>query len=271
VKGHNLHDAAPEPPSAIDRAFGLLTVAVEAGEPITLSEAAARSGLPKPTAHRILRLLVNRGLLRQDADRTYAVGPHFYRLAGHALGEMQYVREAQEALQWLQTVTPETIHFAVLTGDVPVYAAKIESRRPFRMTSMIGKPLTMHCTSIGKAVLAHLPDERRERFMQQASLPRYTPNTITTVEALRTELAAIRVRGFAIDDSEESLEIRCVGAAVFDARTQVIGGISVSAPTFQLSLDDALVLAPAVVAASRMISLALGASPATLPAEPAPA
>jgi IclR family acetate operon transcriptional repressor len=256
----------PAPPTAIDRAFDLLTVAVEADQPVTLSEAATRAGLPKPTAHRILRLLVNRGLLRQDAERAYAVGPRFYGLAGKALSEMQYVREAQEALQWLQSLTPETIHFAVLTGDLPVYVAKIESRRPYRMASTIGKPLKMHCTAIGKAVLAYLPPERQAAYLEPGRLERYTPNTITKPEALRSELDGIRVRGFAIDDSEETQDLRCVAAAVFDARAEVIGGLSVSAPTFHLSLDDALSLAPAVMTAGRMVSLALGATPQALPA-----
>jgi DNA-binding IclR family transcriptional regulator len=253
------------PPSAIDRAVDLITVMVEAPGPMTLAEAASAAGLAKPTAHRILRILVARGLLRQGADGSYRLGPRLYALGGQALAKVEFVADARPGLKWLEAVTPETIHFAMLLGDQLTYVEKIEGRRPYRMSSTLGMALTMHCTAIGKAVLAHLPPERREHYLQPELLVRRTANTITKVGVLEAELDEIRARGFSIDDGENEEEIRCVGTAVFDARQSVIGGISVSAPMFQMTPDQALSLAPAVMTAGRTVSLALGASADALP------
>jgi IclR family acetate operon transcriptional repressor len=251
--------------SAVDRALDLLTALIDSRTPLTLAEAAARAGLPKPTAHRILGTLVARGLVRQEPDRTYRLGSTLFGLAGAVLGQVDYAREAQDGLRWLQTVTPETIHFAALIGDEVVYVDKIEGRRPYRMASAVGMGLLMHCTSIGKAVLAFLPPERRAPYFAADLLEKRTANTITKLAALDAELETIQQRGFAIDDAENEDNIRCIGTPVFDAAGAVIGGISVSAPTFHLSLDDAVALAPAVMHAGRMISESLGAPAQALP------
>jgi IclR family acetate operon transcriptional repressor len=249
----------PGPPSAIDRALDLLSIAVSARRPLTLAELASEAGIPKPTAHRILRLLVARDLLRQTGDRSYCLGSKIFALSGEALAQLDYASEAKEGLRWLQTITPDAIHFAVMTGGAPVYVAKIEGRRPYRMASTIGTSLPTHCTSIGKAILAFMSPDQAEPYLQSPSLVGRTPHTITTPGALRQQFEEIRARGFAIDDEENEENVRCVGAPVFDARGDVIGGVSVSSATFDLSLEEALDLGPSVVTAAHRISATLGA------------
>ena len=246
------------PPSAIDRALDLLTIAITARRPLTLADLAAEAGIPKPTAHRILRLLVARGLLRQADDRSYCLGPKMFALSGEALSQLDYTSAAGEGLRWLQARTPDAIHFAAMTGGVPVYVAKIEGRRPYRMASTIGTSLPIHCTSIGKAILAFMTPDRAEPYLR-SSLVRRTPHTVTSVRTLKQQLEEIRARGFAIDDEENEENVRCVGAPVFDARGGVIGGVSVSSATFNLSLDEALELGPSVLTAALIISTSLGA------------
>lgn len=245
--------------SAIDRALDLLGIVVEARRPVTLAEASAAADLSKPTAHRILRLLAKRGLLRQQADRSYILGAAIYEVAGQVLDQLEFAREARAALNWLQSVTPEAIHFAVLTEEVPICVAKIEGRRPYRMASTLGSPLSMHCTSIGKAILAYLPEQRVADLIDSRELTRHTSRTITKAAVLRAELDDVRAQGYAIDDEENEDTIRCVAAPVFDARGEIVGGVSVAAPTFHLSLDEAHLLAPSVIQAGKMISSALGA------------
>jgi IclR family acetate operon transcriptional repressor len=251
--------APPAPTSAIDRALDLFGCVVDAKGPLTLAEAAARTGLAKPTAHRILRTLVARGLLRQDEGRTYRLGPAAFALAGAVLTGVEFVKEARPALEWLTNVTPQTIQFALLTGDKVVYVEKIEGRRPYRMASSVGAGLDVHSTAIGKATLAAMTPQRRAPYLASGRLVAHTPNTITSVAALESQLETIRNQGFAIDEGENEEHIRCVAASVFDARGDVIGGISVSAPMFDFELQDALSLAPAVMTAARTISVALGA------------
>jgi IclR family acetate operon transcriptional repressor len=253
------------PPSAIDRALDLFTIAVNAHGPLTLAEAAGQAGLSKPTAHRILRILVARGFLRQAEDRSYCLGKEAYALAGKSLNQLEYAREARVGLDWLKTITPEAIHFAALAGDSPIYVAKIEGTRPYRMASTIGTPLPIHCTSIGKAVLAYLSPEKAAHHLSVTGFERRTIHTLTKVSQLKAQLEEIREQGYAIDDEENEDNIRCVGAPVFDSNGEVIGGVSVSSPTFHLSLAEAHALAPFVVKSAGMISSALGATPEDLP------
>ena len=247
-----------EKPSSVDRALDLFAVAVEARGPIMLAELAERTGLSKSTAHRSLRLLVSRKLLRQESNRSYRLGSKAYALTTLSLEQLDYADEAQAGMDWLKTVTPEAIHFAALLGDVPVYVAKIEGARPYRMASRIGLPIPFHSTSIGKAVLANLPPAQLEARLT-GSLPALTVHTITDPRRLRAQLVEIRNRGFAIDDEENKENIRCVGAPVFSASGDVVGGLSVEAPTFNMSLEKAQQLGPSVVRAATMISTALGA------------
>jgi DNA-binding IclR family transcriptional regulator len=232
---------------------------------MTLAEAANQAGLSKPTAHRILRILVARGLLRQDTDRSYRLGHEAYALAGKSLSQLEYAREARVGMDWLKGITPEAIHFAAMNGEAPVYVAKVEASRPYRMASSIGSPLPMHCTSIGKAVLAFLPPETLARYLSPAGLTRRTSHTLTTMGQLKAQLKEIRAQGYAIDDEENEENIRCVGAPVFDSNGDVIGGVSVSAPTFHLSQQEARALGPFVAQAAGMISAALGATHESMP------
>ncbi|MEW1986719.1 IclR family transcriptional regulator [Pseudarthrobacter oxydans] len=249
-------DAAP--PGAIDRALELFAIIAYAGEPLSLAEAASQAGLSKPTTHRILKILVARGLLRQDQNRMYRLGARAYALATATLSHIELAREAQIGLDWLQTVTPEAIHFAALVGDTVVYVAKTEGTRPYRMASAVGSQLPVHSTAIGKVLLAFLPPERADRILPDV-LVRFTDATITDVSELKSQFPEIRAKGYAIDDEENEENIRCIGAPVFGPANEVVGGVSVSAPSFILSRSEAQALAPSVVAAAEKISKAIGA------------
>jgi DNA-binding IclR family transcriptional regulator len=250
------------PRGAIDRALELLSITAYAGEPLSLGEAASQAGLSKPTTHRILKILVARGLLRQDKNRMYRLGAQAYALATATLSHIELAREAQVGLDWLKTVTPESTHFAALVGDTVVYVAKTEGTRPYRMASTIGSKLPVHSTAIGKALLAFLPPERADLILPD-TLERLTDATITDPAELKKQFPEIRARGYAIDDEENEDDIRCIGAPVFGPANEVVGGVSVSAPSFNLSLSEANALAPSVVAAAAVISRAIGASVST--------
>jgi IclR family acetate operon transcriptional repressor len=250
-----------EPTSAVDRALELWKIVVNAERPLTLAEVAGQAQLSKPTAHRILKTLITRGFLRQDQSRSYRLGPETFALAGRALEQMEYAGEARVGIDYLKGLTPEKIHFAALVGDVPVHVAEDLGSRPYRLTSNLGLPVMLHCTAIGKAILGFLPPERAARRLSGEVLTPRTARTITTVPQLMAQLEQIRAQGYAIDDEENEDNIRCVGAPVFDAMGQLVGGLGVSALTLHLSLSEAHALAPAVVAAAGKISTALGASP----------
>jgi DNA-binding IclR family transcriptional regulator len=252
--------------SSSAKTLTILELVLSAEGPLSLAEIARRAEITKPTAHRLLQMLVGRNYVRRTSARTYATGARALWLAGETLAQVNHSEMARPALRRLHDLIPETVHFAVLSGTDVVYVEKFEGRRPYRMASSIGMSLPLHCTAIGKSLLAFMAPEERSRLLPEGKLPGRTRNTITTRDKLEDELARIARRGYAMDDEENEENIRCIGAAVFDKDGVPIGGVSVSAPSFQLSALAARRMAPAIVTTAREISLALAADLERLPA-----
>lgn len=114
--------------------------------------------------------------------------------------------------------------------------------------------MPLHTTAIGKSILARLPAAEARELVAAAGLPRRTPHTLTTPQALEAELEAVRTRGFALDDEENEATIRCIGAAILDARGRPIGGVSVTTVTFLVSRTEIEAYAPALLAATRALA-----------------
>jgi IclR family transcriptional regulator, acetate operon repressor len=226
------------------------------GERSRLGDIAARAELPKSTVHRILRRLVERGYARAEGDGMYVLGPHVLTMAGEMLQGLDATARAAPVLRDLHADVGHTVHFAMLSDDEAVYLEKlVDPGLPYQFASRVGGRIALHCTAIGKSLLAAMTDDIVDRL----ELVRRTPHTLVTGDALRAELERVRARGFAIDDEENERNIRCVGAAVRDHTGIATHAISVSALTVELSVDDAIALGPRVVAAADAVSEALGA------------
>lgn len=224
----------------------------------TLADIAAHAGLAKATAHRILAGLARRGYVDAYERGRYGPGPQTFVLAGMANAVHDYAAIAGPAVRELRAHTSDTIHIALRVGDVAVYIDKSEGKRAYNSASKVGFPLPLHCTAIGKAILAALSGPDLDELLGRLPLVRRTPRTITDPSALRRELAATRARGFALDEEENEATIRCVGAAFRDFRGRVLGAISVSGPTFMISTEEAIALGPCVAGAAASITAALG-------------
>lgn len=244
---------------AVDKALTVLEVVVERAPRASLAEIAVQAGFAKPNAHRILQALVRRGYARTDGRGSYEPGPQVLALAGHVLASLDYASHARPALLALQERVPETVHFGVLSGDGIFYVEKLEAKGAYRMASAVGMQLPAHSTAIGKAILAALPVEERTALLGRRELTQRTPRTITTRFALETELAEIARAGWAFDDEENELGVRCVGAPVFGPAGRVVGAVSLSMPAFQLSSDFARRVAAEVIDAGAAVSRSLGA------------
>jgi DNA-binding IclR family transcriptional regulator len=209
-----------------------------------LADIAERAELPKSTVHRILRRLVERGYARAQGDGVYVLGPRVLTMAGAMLGRLDVTVLAGPVLRALHADVGHTVHFAMLSDDEAVYLEKlVDPGLPYQFASRVGGRIPLHCTAIGKALLAEME----------------TPPEVDG--ELRAELERVRERRFAIDDEENERNIRCVGAAVRDHTGAATHAISVTALTVELSLDDAVALGPRVVAAADAVSEALGARP----------
>jgi DNA-binding IclR family transcriptional regulator len=221
-----------------------------------LGDIAERAELPKSTVHRILRRLVERGYARAQGDGVYVIGPRVLTMAGAMLGRLDVTTLAAPVLRELHADVGHTVHFARLSDDEAVYLEKlVDPGLPYQFASRVGGRIPLHCTAIGKSLLAVM------ETLPRLELVRRTPQTLVSSDALRAELEHVRERGFAIDDEENERNIRCVGAAVRDHTGAATHAISVTALTVELSLDDAVALGPRVVAAADAVSEALGARP----------
>ena len=254
---------------ALERVLDVLESVVKDGADTTLAAIAAQTDLPKPTAHRILMGLACRSYVRSWEHGHYGPGPQLFVLAGMANAVRDYAVIARPTLRELRNHTDDTIHLALLVGDEAVYIEKLEGNRSYQSASKVGLRLSLHCTAIGKAILAALADSAREELLERLALTRRTRRTLTELPALRAELALTRRRRFGLDDEENEEGMRCVGAAFRDHNNVVVGAISISAPAFLMSVDQATALAPAVLEAADGLSRALGA-PADSPCAKAP-
>jgi IclR family acetate operon transcriptional repressor len=226
---------------------------------VTLAELTAQMGIPKSTAHRYLATLTQLGLAeRREADR-FRLGTKVIELAGSFLANSDLRNESQAVLDALAAQTGETVHLAVPSGTEVVYIAKVESNHALRMYSYIGAKLPMYCTGLGKAILAFGPPERTREVLARKLKPR-TPHTITSSEGLLAELETIRSQGYALDDEENELGIRCVSAPIFDYTRLAIAAMSISGPNNRMGRERCRELAPLVREAAQRISKRLGAA-----------
>ena len=238
---------------SVVRAFALLDLIADAGGRATLSELAERADLPMPTIHRLLRTLVGLGCARQMEDRGYALGPALMRLgdlAGRQLGDI-----VQPYLRSLVQDLGETANIAVLDGDMMVYSAQVPSQHSMRMFTEVGRRVHPSATGVGKAVLPSLKQERIAQIVQSSGMPELTPKTITDYDELLEELDRIRERGYAIDEEEQELGVRCFAVNVPGAPTPT--AVSVSGPKSRLDEEFAKRAIPLLQGAAQQISAEL--------------
>lgn len=238
---------------SVERAFALLETIAAAGGELTLSELSQRTPLPLPTIHRLLRTLVTMGQVRQLPNRSYALGPrliHLGEVANRQLGAL-----AKPAMRRLVEELGETSNLAVLDDDRVTYVGQVPSPHAMRMFTEVGQRVKLHYSGVGKAILASLPNETALALVQRSGMDSRTIHSLTSPQALLDDLEASRLRGYAIDEQEQELGVRCYAAVVPDSSTPL--AVSVSGPTSRV--DDAFAerAVPALQRAAREISLAL--------------
>jgi DNA-binding IclR family transcriptional regulator len=190
---------------------------------------------PKSSLHELLIVLSERGYIEFDPDeRTYTLGIRMWESGQAYLRHRNLTQAAGTIMDGIVRSINETVQLAVLDGLENVYLAKVDCSHPFRLQSDVGKRLYAHATGLGKVLLAHLSAEELAARLQGRTLPRFTANTIANEGALLHELATIRERGFAVDNQEYTLGLRCVAVPVGDHSGRVIAAMSVSVPIMRI-------------------------------------
>ncbi|HEY5842515.1 MAG TPA: IclR family transcriptional regulator [Mycobacterium sp.] len=216
---------------SIERAFTILEALAGNGGVMGLSALAAESKLPLPTIHRLARTLVDLGYLRQEPSRQYALGPRILLLAESSSTMLSVV--ARPHLTRLVDELGETANLASLDGDQIVYISQVPSRHSMRMFTEVGRRVLPHCTAVGKAIMAGMPPAEVRDLLQRTGMPRHTEHTITDPDAFAEQLRWSADHGYAIDDGEQELGVRCVAVAVPGVRAHL--ALSVSGPAGRMS------------------------------------
>jgi IclR family acetate operon transcriptional repressor len=243
---------------SVDRALLLLETIAEAGGEATLTDLANRTGLNISTCHHLLATLIQRGFATKvTGRRLYALGARILYL-GHACLQVDLPRRAQPYLENINRVTGETVHLAALQGDNVVTLAVREARHAVRVeTGKVGRVEAPHATSVGKAILAWLPEDEMKRILA-GGMKRYTDKTITEFPTFLESLRVVRRNGYAIDREEFLPGVICVGAAIRDQAGTVIGAISASTPAMRASDEHIALMRDQINSATRALSAEYG-------------
>ena len=215
---------------SVHRALDVLECLAAAGGTASLTDLAAMCGLPVPTLHRLASTLADRGYLRQAPDRRYSLGSRLVPLGtdAHALlGE-----RALPVLRGLAELTGESANLAVLTQGRAEYVAQAPGRHTMRTFTEVGNRVALHCTGVGKALLAAIAPAHAARLLGTGPLEARTAATLTDPAAVHAELALIRERGYALDEGEMEVGVRCVAVGMPGAAPMAV---SVSGPAARMT------------------------------------
>ena len=206
---------------ALERSFAIMELLASSRGGMTLPEIAAELRLPKSSVHCLLVTLERgRYLHRNDRTSRYTFGSRLFSLANLSLSGLQIRQCAAPHMRTLTEHTSLTTHLAILERNEAVLVEKVEPPGVYKMATWLGKRMDLHCTSLGKALISHLPEDELARVFRETGLPRHNDNSIVSLRKLKEELARSRRLGYYVDDEEDEVGYRCIGAPVFDASGQ---------------------------------------------------
>ena len=243
---------------ALDRGLSLLEILAEE-DGLTLSELSRRSGVSASTVHRILLTLEVRAYVQHDMERgLWLVGVGAFKTGSAFLRNRRIASMGRAMMHALMESSGETVNLGIEDNGEVVFISQVESHDTLRAFFRAGSRGAMHASGVGKALLAEFPEHRVRQICALRRLERFTEHTITDLGRFLRELAEGRRRGWALDDEERTLGMRCVAAPIFNEHAEAIAGVSVSGPAVRVTarkLDD---YGPMVRRAADEITLSIG-------------
>jgi DNA-binding IclR family transcriptional regulator len=260
----SVSDASPA--TAVERALNILEAAAQRRDGFTNSEISRKLGIPKSSASYILRTLERRGYLRRETETgRYRLGLKILSLGGDAQANLDIADLALPLMRALVEKIHMTVHLAVLDQGEAVYIEKVEAPGFFKVNTWVGRRMFLHSTSVGKCLLAWLPKHEVEALVKGQGLKKRTPRTITTMTRLLADLEHAKRQGYAVDDEENSLGARCLGAPVFDVSGNVVAALGASGTLTQVDEASMPRVAEALQESARRISRQLQRSGGAAP------
>jgi DNA-binding IclR family transcriptional regulator len=256
---------SPYKVQVLDRALAALAILANSSSDCSLAELCPAMKLHKSTVHRLMMVLEQHRLVVKSPETgRYRLGLRLYELGSRAIDGLDLRGRARPYLGRLQAEFGETVFFCILDEGQVFYVEKVESQRSVRTGCTVGSRAPAYCTAVGKAMLAELPEAEVSKIVRRWGLKPVTANTITTASALKAELGAVRLRGYAIDQEEKEEGLRCVGAAVRGHSGKLFAAMSVSGPAFRMTKKRIPEIGRAVMSAANELSAELGYESAPL-------
>jgi IclR family transcriptional regulator, KDG regulon repressor len=244
---------------SVSRALDIIKLISMKKGGLGVTEIANQMDINKSSVYRILSTLVQYGYAEQDkSTERYKLGYQFLEISSRLLESIDLRTEATPFLQELEKETNEVIHLVVYDQGEVVYIEKLDGNEALRMHSKVGKRAPMHCTSVGKAILAHLPSANVKEIIERKGLPIHTENTIIDENIFLNELSEVRKKGFALDLQENEYGITCIAVPIFDHLSKVAAAVSISGPTIRMTEARLEELKPRMIEIGKQISSRLG-------------
>lgn len=243
---------------SVDRALAILGIVSQHNQ-IGITDICKSLDLNKTTVYRLLSTLMNNGYIEQvKGSNKYRCTFKLFEMGNKRIQDLDLLEEAKPALEKLADLTKETVHLVVEEGTEIVYIHKVESTNTIRMHTWVGKKNPMYRTAVGKAILAFSDKEKAIDIWNKSEIVQNTPYTITNINDFLEQLVLVRKNGYAIDNEETEIGIRCVAAPILDFSKNVIGALSISIPTIRFPENEIEVYGNHVKKCSEVISKKLG-------------
>ncbi|MET8871764.1 IclR family transcriptional regulator [Nocardia sp. NPDC004604] len=239
-----------------------LTILLSLGEDArSLDQLAAELGVHKSTVLRLLQTMESQRFVTHDSQHQYVLGSRLFELANRALEQRDVRTLARPHLSALNSATGQTIHLATYESGEAIYIDKFDAIQSVRMYSRIGRPAPLHCTAVGKVLVAAQPRAEWRVIAERIDYREFTDRTIRTPERYLAELELVAAQGYAEDHEEHESFVNCIGVPVRNGTGTVVAAVSMSVPDMLLDHDQVLAELPRVRAAADAISGELGWTP----------
>lgn len=229
---------------SVDRAIRVLEFLAQSKRGFSVSEISRNLALPKSSTFLVLATLVHRGYLQKNSETgNYYFGVNLVKLSRKVLENLDLRDVAKPFLNSLMKKTGLAVHLAVLADNEAVLIDRASHRISGVGADWVGRTLDINCTGVGKALVAFLSEDEFNHLIRAKSFAKHNENTIVTVKGLKRDLARVRELGYAVDDEEDEIGLRCVGAPIFDAEQKPVAAVSVAGTTEDIPLDRVQTLA----------------------------
>lgn len=244
---------------SVGRALDIIQLVSQSRNGMGVTELANQMDINKSSVYRILSTLSQYGYIEKDEKNDkYKLGYTFLDIGSRLLESLDLRKEARPYLLELEQETNEVIHLVVYDQGEVVYIEKLEGNELMRMHSQVGKRAPMHCTSVGKAILAHLSVEQVDQILEEKGMPQHTSYTLVDKESLFKDLEKIRTCGYALDLEENEYGITCVAVPIFDYNGDICAAVSISGSTMRMTKERMDSLYPRMIQIGQQISSRMG-------------